>query len=448
MRFSSKGATMSSVVKAPAATAAGSALASDRGLRPTARIGSVDFVRGVVMTLMAIDHVRVYSGVPAGGPTPGIFFTRWITHFVAPAFVFLAGTAAYLHGRKLNNPAALSKFLLTRGLWLVFLELTVLRVAWTFNFDFSHYMLAGVIWMIGWCMVAMALLSRAPVLVNAIAGVAIIALHNITDLFRPQLMRIYADHDPNWFLKLLYFGGAVKLGPSGPPLLILYVLVPWIGVMMAGYAFGAVMTMSADRRRSICLKLGAGLMIAFVVLRAFDVYGDPRPWRTAKPAASTQAASSAAPANGSPSSSAAAPRRPEMPAVLAFLNTTKYPASLSFLLMTLGPMFLLLGLAEGLSGKFSGIVNTFGRVPMFYYLLHIPLIHAAACAVSLVREGHINAWLFANHPLAPGRAPEGYMWSLGLLYLVWTVCVIVLYFPCRWFAKLRARRASPWLSYL
>ena len=445
---------MSSAVKAPAATAAGSAsgatLATDRSIRPGTRIGSVDFVRGIVMILMAIDHVRVYSGVPAGGPSPGIFFTRWITNFVAPGFVFLAGTAAYLHGRKLKNPTALSKFLLTRGLWLVFLELTVLRVAWTFNFDFSHYMLAGVIWMIGWCMVAMALFSRFPILVNAIVGVAIIALHNITDLFRPQLMRIYANHDPNWFLKLLYFGGAVKLGPSGPPLLILYVLVPWVGVMMAGYAFGAVMTMSAERRRSICLKLGAGLTLAFVVLRALDVYGDPRPWRNVRPPASAQATSSAAAASGSQHSAGTpAPHpRAEMPAFFAFLNTTKYPASLSFLLMTLGPMFLLLGMAEGLGGKFSGVVTTFGRVPMFYYLLHIPLIHLAACVVSLVREGHVDAWLFANHPLAPGKVPQGYMWSLGLLYAVYAVCVVALYFPCRWFAKLRARRASPWLSYL
>ena len=427
------------------------ALETDRILRPAARIGSVDFVRGIVMILMAIDHVRVYSAVPAGGPTPGVFFTRWITNFVAPAFVFLAGTAAYLHGRKLNSPVALSKFLLTRGLWLVLLELTVLRVAWTFNFDFSHYMLAGVIWMIGWCMVAMSVLSRAPILVNAIAGVAIIALHNVVDLFRSQLMQIYAEHDPNWFLKLLYFGGVVKLGPSGPPLFILYVLVPWIGVMMAGYAFGAAITMPPERRRSICLKLGAALTLAFVVLRALDVYGDPRPWRNARPAAA-RAKSSATPPGGNQNSGAGsntAPRpRPEMPPALAFLNTTKYPASLSFLLMTLGPMFLLLGLAEGLHGKLSDIVVTYGRVPMFYYLLHIPLIHLATCIVSLVREGHINAWLFANHPLAPGRAPQGYMWSLGLLYGVWAICVVTLYFPCRWFAKVRARRASPWLSYL
>src|SRR5438309_338010 len=177
------------------------------------------------MVLMAIDHVRVYSGLPAGGPTPGVFFTRWITHFVAPAFVFLAGTAAYLHGRKLNNPALLTRFLLMRGAWLILLELTVLRLAWTFNLDFGNYALAGVIWMIGWCMIIMAFLARLPIAVSAVGGAAIIALHNVVDLFRAPLSQVFGQGGPNWFLKIIYFGGAVKLGPSGPPLIILYVIV-------------------------------------------------------------------------------------------------------------------------------------------------------------------------------------------------------------------------------
>src|SRR2546425_625221 len=149
----------------------------------TSRVASIDLIRGVVMILMAIDHVRVYSGLPAGGPTPGIFFTRWITHFVAPAFVFLAGTAAYLHGRKLPNRAAVSKFLLVRGAWLVLLELTVIRICWTFNFDFAHYLLAGVIWMIGWCMMLMAAAVYLPTIAIGVIGISIVALHNITDLF-------------------------------------------------------------------------------------------------------------------------------------------------------------------------------------------------------------------------------------------------------------------------
>lgn len=374
------------------------------------RLTSVDFVRGVVMILMAIDHVRVYSGVPAGGPSPGVFFTRWITHFVAPTFVFLAGTAAYLHGRKLANRAALSKFLLVRGAWLVLLELTVIRIAWTFNFDFRNYLLAGVIWVIGCCMILMAAAVHLPTRVIGAVGVAIIALHNIAS-FRPW------PEDPSTLLKFLYYGGLVNLGETGPPLFVLYVIVPWIGVMMAGYAFGQWIDTTPERRRTICLRLGIAMTALFVLLRWLDVYGDPRRWR-------------------------------EMDMAFGFLATTKYPASLLFLLMTLGPMLILLALAEHWRGRVADVVSTFGRVPLFYYLLHIPVIHLAACIVSLIREGHVNPWLFGNHPMAPPPLPDGYRWSLALLYLVFVLCVIALYFPSRWFARLRAERKSAWLSYL
>jgi uncharacterized membrane protein len=368
------------------------------------RITSIDLVRGVVMILMAIDHVRVYAGVPAGGPSPGVFFTRWITHFVAPAFLFLAGTSAYLHGRKLADRAALSKYLLVRGLWLVLLELTIIRVAWTFNFDFGNYLLAGVIWVIGWCMILMAAAVHLPMIAIATIGIAIVALHNVTNFIG------FGDSEPNWFLKILYFGGEVNIG--GAPLLVLFVIVPWIGVMMCGYAFGHVM--ESERRASICMRLGIALTLLFIVLRATGIYGDPRPWTTDAPP-------------------------------LMFLATTKYPASLSFLLMTLGPMLILLSLTERWRSR---LLETFGRVPFFYYLLHIPVIHIAACVVSLIREGRVNPWLFGNHPMAPPPVPDGYMWSLGLLYLVFAICVAVLYVPCRWFARVRATRRSAWLSYL
>jgi uncharacterized membrane protein len=410
----------------------------------TKRIISLDFVRGVAMLLMAIDHVRVYSGLPAGGPTPGIFFTRWITHFVAPAFVFLAGTSIFLHGRKLANRAALSRFLLIRGAWLILLELTILRIAWTFNFDFAHYLLAGVIWMLGWCMIIMAGLVYLPVWVNATAGVAIIALHNLTDVFSGPLQRAFGADGPNWFLNILYFGtgSEVKIGGAGPPLIILFVIVPWIGVMMAGYAFGSLMSMPSARRRTVCLRLGVAVTLLFIILRAVNVYGDPRPWRRPPPV------QSAAIQTAGPPAPSARPARPAMPTALSFLNTTKYPASLLFLLMTLGPMFILLSFAEGWRGSVAQVIATFGRVPMFYYLLHIPLIHFAACVVSLIREGHINSWLFANHPMAVGPAPAGYTWSLALLYLVYVICVTLLSIPCRWYARLRATRKSKWLTYL
>lgn len=383
------------------------------------RVSSLDLVRGIVMILMAIDHVRVYSGQPAGGPTPGIFFTRWITHFVAPGFVFFAGTAAYLHGTKVRDRAALSRFLAVRGAWLVLLELTLIRVAWTFNLDFAHYLLAGVIWMLGWCMIAMALLTRLPIVATATIGIAIVALHNLTDFF-PGAMNALGQGSAAALWQVLYLGGPFRIGANGPPLFVLFVLVPWIGLMMAGYGFGAVMQLPQERRRAISMRLGLALTAGFVVLRAIDVYGDPRHWHAAGPA----------------------------PALLRFLGTSKYPASLDFLLMTMGPLLVGLALAERARGRIAGVVTTFGRVPLFYYLLHIPTIHAAACLVSLVREGSVNPWLFTNHPMDPGPVPDGYRWSLPLLYLVFAIVVTALYFPCRWFAGLKARRRSPWLSYL
>ena len=399
---------------ASAVSAVSTMAAEARG--SSARVTSLDIVRGVAMILMAIDHVRVYSGVPAGGPTFGVFFTRWITNFVAPAFVFLAGTSAFLYARKSSDRWSLSKFLAIRGLWLIFLELSFLRVAWTFNFDFQHYLLAGVIWMIGWSMIALSGAIYLPRPAIATIGIALIALHNITNLFRPQLAHAFGPDGPNWLLRILYFGGAVEIGKSGPPLLILYVLVPWVGLMFVGYAFGPILQKPAEARRRICLRLGLALTAVYVALRLLGIYGDPRPW--------------------------------DRHSLFSFLNTAKYPASLEYLCMTIGPMFLLWAIVEGWTGRLAKIIETFGRVPMFYYLLHIPLIHLAACIVSLIREGHVDAWLFTNHPLDPGPLPAGYMWSLSLLYLVYAVCLVLLYFPCRWYARLKATKRSGLLSFI
>lgn len=350
------------------------------------RIASIDIVRGAVMVLMALDHVRVYSGVPAGGPDPAVFFTRWVTHFCAPAFVFLAGTAAFLG-------SVGSRFLLTRGIWLIVLELTVIRLAWTFNLQFTH-LLAGVIWVIGWSMIAMALMVRLPVKVIAAIGVLIIAAHNLLGGI---------DGGPLW--QIVYAGGPIGDWERGPILFVLYSLIPWIGVMAAGYAFGAIVN-----RPRLCLAIGLGATLLFIVLRAINGYGDPRPWE------------------GHP---------------LTFLNTTKYPASLAFLLMTLGPTIAILPFARR-----PRWLETFGRVPLFFYLLHIPLIHLAAIVVSVIREGRVNPWLFGNHPAMIGPAPDGYRWSLALLYVVWIGVTALLYVPCRWFAEVKARRREGWLRYL
>ena len=231
------------------------------------RITSMDVVRGLVMVLMAIDHVRVYSGNPAGGPTAGIFFTRWVTHFVAPGFLFFAGTGAFLHGAKLADRGKLARFLVSRGLWLVLLELTFLRFAWTFNFDYANYSLAGVIWMIGWCMVLMGGLIYLPMWAIGTFGVVTMLLHPVLNLLGEAAKA--SALAPLW--QILYFGGAFNFGKDGPPLLILFVIIPWIGVMAAGYAFGPVMRWTAERRRAFCLRVGFGAIALFVLLRALDV---------------------------------------------------------------------------------------------------------------------------------------------------------------------------------
>ncbi|MGH3846917.1 MAG: DUF1624 domain-containing protein [Gemmatimonadales bacterium] len=388
------------------------------GVRP--RLRSLDIVRGAVMVLMALDHVRVYSGLPPGGPTPGIFFTRWVTHFCAPAFIFLAGTGAFLHGRKLGNRAALSRLLLTRGAWLVLLELTVLRVAWTFNFDFGHYLMAGVIWAIGWCMILLSLLVWLPGSAITALAVIIVAGHNLVDPFMAQLLPALRQSPIGWVWQVLYFGGPIRLGTDGPVLFVLYSIVPWIGAMAAGYAFGPVMLMEAAERKRWCLRLGLAAIGAFVILRGFNLYGDPVPWNA-----------------------------PETtyPPLLSFLNANKYPASLLFLLMTLGPTIAVIPVLERARGWWADALATFGRVPFFYYVVHIPLIHAVALLVSLVRTGAVDPWLFANHPVMNPPAPAGYTWSLGLLYLVFACVVAALYYPSRWFGDFKRRRRDAWLSY-
>ena len=400
-------------------------LAADTTLK--SRVGSIDLIRGAVMILMAIDHVRVYSGLPAGGPTAGIFFTRWITHFCAPAFIFLAGTGIFLYGRKHSD---VSRYLLIRGAWLILLEFTFLRVAWTFNFDFRHYEMAGVIWVIGCCMILMAGLVRLPLAAVGAIGVVIIAGHNLMDSHMGDLLGGLDNNPLSGLWKILYVGffmGPIQFGPDGPNLIVLYSIIPWIGVMAAGYAFGKIVTLEPARRKQLCLAIGLSAIALFLVLRGFNLYGDPRPWHVA-----------AQGRNGAP----------PMPALLAFLNTTKYPASLSFLLMTLGPVIAIIPMIEGLSGAFARAIILFGRVPFFYYMLHIPLIHSLALVVSKVRLGFISPWLFTNHPMGNPEPPEGYVWSLPLLYLTWGIAIALLYFACRWFAAFKAKRNDWWLRYL
>lgn len=402
-------------------TATTTALSTSHGRVPapvSTRIASLDIIRGAVMVLMALDHVRVYSGIPAGGPTLGVFFTRWVTHFCAPAFVFLAGTGAFLHGERLRDRGALTRYLVTRGAILVLLDITVNRVAWTFNLDFARYAPTNVIWAIGWCMILLAVLVRLPATVVGLAGTAIVAAHNLVG---PALGPAARESAVPWLWQILYYGGPFRLGESGPMVLVLYSIVPWIGVMMAGYGFGRIMQLEEAPRRRACLAIGLGAIALFLLLRGFNLYGDPRAW-------------------GGPDS--------RMPALLGFLNTSKYPASLLFLLMTLGPTIALIPLLERARSRAAGWLTVIGRVPLFFYVLHIPFIHLVAIAISAVRTPEHTGWLFTNHPMAPPEVPDGYQYSLPLLYAVTLAVSVALYFPCRWYARAKAEKRRAWMAYL
>ncbi len=379
------------------------------------RIESIDVVRGVIMVLMALDHTRDFFGNSGVNPTDPatttvpLFFTRWITHFCAPVFFLLTGTGAYLSLRK-KSKAELSRFLFTRGLWLIFLELVVVRgLGWQFNFDY-HVLILNVLWALGWSMIVLSGLVYLPVWGVATFGVVLITTHNLFDSVESSNWLWTILHSPNFLLNR-----------PGHTVLVAYALVPWIGVTAVGYALGQIYRWPSPRRRSFLLILGVGLAAAFLILRAINIYGDPQRWATQRSTVFT---------------------------VLSFLNTTKYPPSLLYLLMTLGPALLFLSAVDGGTPRWLRPALTIGKVPMFYYLLHIPLIHLIAIAVCYARYGQIH-WMFESSTLGqfPITPPPGWGYSLPIVYLVWAIVVLTLYPLCRWFAGLKQRRSDAWLSY-
>lgn len=384
------------------------------------RLDSVDMLRGLVMVIMALDHVRDYFTNAHFDPTDltrtsvALFLTRWVTHFCAPVFVFLAGTGAYLSRSHGKPKTELARFLLTRGLWLVFLELTVLHVAWFFNFDF-HLSLALVIWAIGWSMVVLAGLVFLPTWVVTLFGVSMIALHNLFDGVRPESLGSF-----RWLWVALHNLGFIKLS-AGSLLVIGYPLVPWVGVIAAGYGFGALLVRKPEERQTLLVRLGLGLVLAFVLIRATNRYGDAQQWSVQKNALLT---------------------------IFSFINCSKYPPSLLFLLMTLGPAILMLSLFDRPPGRIARPFVVYGRVPLFYYLIHIFVIHGLAVLVAYARYGHAE-WFFKNPQSAfPFDPPNGYGYNLLVVYVIWLAVVLSLFPACRWFADLKRRRRDAWLNYL
>lgn len=377
---------------------------------PESRIKSIDILRGAIMVLMAIDHVRVYSGVPAGGADPGIFFTRWITHFCAPGFVFFAGTAAFLYGTKIKDHKELIIFLISRGFFLIVLEFTLIKFFWTFELQYK-FTLAGVIWMLGACMILLATIVRLKPITVGIIGLII--------LFGQQLFSLIPKIVPESLLgsfgmiwEFIYPSGLVPL----PGITILYVFVPWIGVMAAGYGFGKIMMMEAYKRNNLCRWIGLGSILLFIVLGSILLLLKPSP-------------------DGAP------------PFIMRLLNQQKYPASQLYLLMTLGPLITLIPVAEKAKGRIANILSVFGKVPMFYYLLHIPVIHISALIVNCLLFGVAHNDWYVTAPFT--QIADDLRWGLGWLYLVFVLDVVILYFVCKWYMRYKmANKEKWWLKYI
>jgi len=397
------------------------------------RIMSVDALRGLVMIIMALDHTRdfFHAGAMVFQPedltrtTVPLFFTRWITHICAPVFMFTAGLGAFFRLGRGRTTSQLARFLWSRGLWLMFLDLTVIRLAMNFSL-FSGPVLLNVLWALGLSMVVLGFLVWLPVRVLAGLSIVTIALHNLADpIFSGEMKGA-----GTWVWHILHQPGMLRA--SHTTVIVAYTLVPWAAVMAAGFCFGKWMNAEEPLRRRRIAYTGIALIALFLLIRGINVYGDAVPWSTKVPGM----------------------------AVLSFLKCTKYPPSLDFLLMTLGPALLLLAWFDlktpdrkTTAGKTFAKTNpliVFGRVPMFYFLGHIFLIHALTIPFALLRYGHAD-FLFNALPSAGGPArlyPPGYGYSLWVVYCIWVLVVFLMYPVCRWFAGLKERRNDWWLSYL
>jgi uncharacterized membrane protein len=400
------------------------AISAQSALAP--RIPSVGAIRGAIMILMAIDHIRDYvarsamqfSPTDLTRTTATIFFTQWITHFCAPVFMLTAGLGAFFWmNRGHRSKGELSRFLVTRGIWLIFLELTLLRMIMFFQISFrGNPVILIILWAIGLCMVALAALIHLPVPLLAGFSIAVIALHNLLDPISPERFGRAA-----WLWDILHQQNLFSF--MGMNFVTGYPVLPWIGVMSLGYCLGTMFLCDAARRHRFLVRLGLALTAAFIVLRAINVYGDPVRW-------SHQAS---------------------MPfTVLSFLNTTKYPPSLDFLLMTLGPAITAVAWLDRFQFSFTNPLIVFGRVPFFYYAAHLLVAHLIAVAMNFARYGRLPFLLIPPPSMgSPSELfPLNYGFPLWTVYSIWIVVLLLLYPACLWFARVKQRHHEWWLSYL
>lgn len=385
----------------------------------TSRLSSIDLTRGVVVILMTLDHVRDYFShtslrIDFDKPSSGmewLLFTRVITHLCAPTFIFLAGTSAFLALAKSKDKKQTRRLFFQRGLWFIFLELTIVRFAWSFNLSSAAIPLA-VIWAIGCAMIALVPLTFLSTSVVGVLSLLIIAGHNLLDGVSGATFGVF---EPIWNL----FHVAFVAVPSIPKTQVIYPILPWIGVMAAGYAVGPLFLRTREERRKILFRLGWTSLTLFFTLRFFHGYGDAHPWVIQETNGNT---------------------------LLAFFNATKYPPSLHYLSVTLGIMLIFLAAVERDSvPKILQPAITFGRVPMFYYILHLYLIHASAAVLAWLQTGD-PLWMldepFYMHPV------DAFGFQLPGVYVTWVLIVLSLYPVCKWYDGYKGRSRKPWLAYL
>jgi uncharacterized membrane protein len=396
----------------------GKVQASDAAL--SRRIAAVDVVRGLIMIIMALDHTRDYfsnATVDATDPMhswPILFFTRWITHLCAPGFVALAGTSVYLQRKRGRTRGEMGKKLVLRGMWLLFVEVAIVSFGIFFTYHFHFFQ---VIYAIGGSMIVLAALQYLPTRWVAVYGFAVLLLHDLLHRIRPESLGHWAVPWDFLVSTGFFFKG------DTPWVFVLYPLLPWSGVMALGYCFGAVASLPAERRRTVSIEFGAAALALFAVLRATNWYGDPRLFQHL--ATKTQTA-------------------------MSFFDVTKYPPSLQYLCATLGILLLVFGMADWALERRRipralGVVEIYGRVPFFYYVLHFYLLHVLALGTLMVATHTVHV-----HPPLPffsGPVPHA-SFSLPVVYAIWVVVVAALYWPCKWFAGVKSRRRDWWLSYL
>ena len=386
------------------------------------RISSIDLLRGIIMVIMALDHTRdfFHSEALISDPTAldkttvSLFFTRWITHFCAPGFVFLAGTSAFISGAS-KTKYALSKFLLTRGAWLILLELVVLRAFYLFNFYYDVTFLT-VLWVIGWCMIFLAGLVFVPLKWNVVIALCIILFHDALGLI---------PIEPNQFIYapwvILMRTGFLPITPDHT-FIISYPIIPWLGIMLLGYCAGKLYTdYDVHTRKRWLIWSGTITIVLFIILRFLNIYGDPAPWQ---------------------------PQASSTFTVLSFFNTTKYPVSLLFTFMTLGPLLLLLAVLENAKTTRLAFFKTYGQVPLFYFLLHFLLIHLVALVAFIIKTGTPLYEIDFHFAKSFGGITPGLGHSLGWTYLVWICIVLVLYPVCRWYGRYKQTHNYSWLRYV